>query len=94
MDSRQRGQVIRDKLARGLLPVDPIPRFWGAAGRGEPCSGCEEIVTDREPLVEGIRPGVVGQLVHFHVECFYLWSHARRRWVKNHGGSSEVAITL
>ena len=94
MDNQQRGQFIRDKLARGLLPFEPIPRFWGAAGRGEPCSGCDQIVTDREPLVEGIRPGVVGQLVQFHVECFYLWSHARRRWVKKHKRTSEVVVTL
>jgi len=90
MERARRVHLIRDKLDRGLLPVYPIPRFWGRAGKGELCSACEEPVGPFEPLIEGTgdedagaRPWAAESLYHgasiqFHIECFFLWARARR----------------
>ena len=80
VNGHQLKEMIRDKVARGLLPRAPLPKTGGALGRGEPCSGCGQPVTDREPVVEGTVSDLNGeQIIQFHIECYYLWVEANRK---------------
>ena len=64
---------IRAKLENGhLLRHDSVPHVWGGlSGKDEPCSGCEEIVTKGQLVIEG--QGDKDGEVRFHVRCFHVW---------------------
>ena len=76
MDQLPLRHLIQRKLADGRLPRNSIPRVWGGAGNGEPCDACEEAVSKRQLLMEGLSAGKVA--VQFHVRCFSLWDELRR----------------
>ena len=54
MEQETLRRLIRNKLADGRLPQDSIPRLWGAAGNGETCDACEEIITKTQFVMEGV----------------------------------------
>ena len=78
--------LIRGKLTDGRLPVNSIPRVWGAPGNGEACDACEKSITKDEFIMEGI--GVEGsrQPVQMHVACFRFWDEERRVILAKTGG--------
>jgi hypothetical protein len=69
-------RLIQSKLADGRLPYDSIPRVWGGAGKGETCDACDETITKKQLLMEGI--GVAKTALQFHVRCFSVWDELRR----------------
>ncbi len=75
MDQQTRRLLIQDKLLDGKLPYDSIPRVWGGAGHWKLCDGCDEIIERVQFLMEGSNAR--GQVVQFHLECFYMWDYER-----------------
>ena len=76
MEDHALRRYIRAKLENGhLLPQDSVPHVWGGSGNGETCSGCEEIVTKDQLVMEGTS--LKGGKVQFHVQCFYVWATER-----------------
>jgi hypothetical protein len=69
-------RLIQGKLADGRLPYNRIPRILGGAGKGETCDACDEPITKKQLLMEGIGTGKRG--IQFHVRCFSLWDELRR----------------
>ena len=63
-------------LKRLQLFVNSIPRVWGGAGNGETCDACDEVITRKQLLMEGIGAGKTG--FQFHVRCFSVWDELRR----------------
>lgn len=58
MDSLTLRALIRTKLADGRLPAETMPRVWGGPGNGERCDACEEIITSKELIMEGLAPSL------------------------------------
>jgi hypothetical protein len=73
MDQLPFRRLIQRKLADGRLPRNSIPQV---AGNGETCDACEESVSKRQLLMEGLSAGKMA--VQFHVRCFSLWDELRR----------------
>ena len=69
-------RLIQSKLADGRLPYNSIPRLWGGAGNGETCDACEETITKKQLLMEGIGAAKTG--FQFHVRCFSVWDELRQ----------------
>lgn len=69
--------LIRRKLADGRLPHDSIPRMWGGPGNEESCQACEQIITKKQFVMEGISSvdGAIG--IQLHVRCFQVWDEVR-----------------
>jgi hypothetical protein len=76
MDTELLRRIIRNKLAKGGLPNDSIPRMCGRPTAGETCDGCDEIVTKPQMLMEGTNDA--GRSIKLHVHCFYIWDNERR----------------
>lgn len=70
--------LIRRKLADGRLPHDSIPRMWGGPGNEESCQACEQIITKKQFVMEGISSvdGAIG--IQLHVRCFQVWDEERQ----------------
>jgi hypothetical protein len=69
-------RLIQSKLADGRLPYNSIPRVWGGAGNGETCNACDEVITKKQLLMEGIGADKRG--FQFHVRCFSVWDELRQ----------------
>ena len=69
-------RLIQSKLADGRLPYNGIPRVWGGAGNGETCDACDETITKKQLVMEGIGVGKKG--IQFHVSCFSVWDGLRQ----------------
>jgi hypothetical protein len=67
--------LIQRKLDDGRLPRNSIPRVWGGAGNGETCDACEETITKKQIVMEGVGAGK--KAIQFHVSCFSLWDELR-----------------
>ena len=67
--------LIQEKLADGRLAITPISRVT-RPGTGQPCDGCDEIITHAQMAVECAESA--NQSVRFHVECFDIWNVERQ----------------
>jgi hypothetical protein len=77
MDRQSLNLIIRAKLADGRLPQDSIPRVWGGEGNNETCDACEEVITKKQFVMEGIST-TGGAGIQFHVMCFQIWDAERQ----------------
>jgi hypothetical protein len=76
MEAQALRALIREKIQKGRLPLDSIPRFWGGPSNGEVCDACETLITD-QLVMEGIADGSK-RAIQMHVDCFAVWDEARR----------------
>src|SRR5262245_7221629 len=60
-----RRALIREKLAGGQLPLDPVDRLWGGPGRGELCDGCGAKVQPPALIMEALT--TMGRALRLHV---------------------------
>jgi hypothetical protein len=78
MDKGTLRLLIQQKLDDGILPQNSIPRVWGGPGSGDTCHACNEEVTKKQLMMEGISKDASSRGIIFHVQCFYLWDTLRQ----------------
>lgn len=75
--------LIREKLEDGRLPHNSMPRFWGGPADGEICDACDQPITKKQLVMEGIASTLSDRPkekkpIQFHVSCFQIWDAERR----------------
>ncbi|HEX9818504.1 MAG TPA: hypothetical protein VGD07_02700 [Methylomirabilota bacterium] len=78
------GQIIREKVADGRLPVREPVKTWAGYGRGQPCSACELPILAAQAEYE-FEDG--DATYRFHIGCYGLWEAERRR--RGGGGTTR-----
>ena len=68
---------IRAKVEDGRLPVDLPARMWAGPGSGQPCDGCEQIISRGQ--VEYEFESGNGRTIRLHLGCASLLEAERRR---------------
>ena len=63
--------AIREKIARGLLPMQPPTKLWVRLGGGGSCDGCGLAVGTTDEEYEFEFPG--GDIRRFHEHCAKVW---------------------
>ena len=69
--------LIREKLARGLLPREDCSKVFGGPANGETCVACSDTVAKTQLVMEYVGEHYPRAL-QFHVVCFYIWDSERR----------------
>ena len=64
-------QMIRGKLATGLLPRQDATKTYAGYGTGAPCAGCDLAIRPSEVEHEMIFAD--GRAFAFHVACATIW---------------------
>ena len=83
MDTDALRKLIRDKLKDGRLPLNSMSRFWGGPADGEVCDACDQPITNKQLVMEGIASTLSDRPkerkpIQFHVGCFQIWDAERR----------------
>lgn len=80
------GDMIRQKLADGRLPLHAPVKTWAGYGRGDSCSACELPILPAQAEYEFEAEG---QTYRLHPGCHGLWEAERRRRGGTKPGESE-----
>jgi hypothetical protein len=76
-------EKAREAVRAGKLPVRPADRTFGAAGSGQPCAVCGEVIRrdQAEIEIEFERPGGEFGIDRFrlHPRCFAAWEFERTK---------------
>jgi hypothetical protein len=72
------GDMVRDKIDGGVLPLIGPVKLWAGNGSGKACAACQQIIlpsqTEYEPQYDDGRPPIL-----LHVGCHGMWEAERRR---------------
>ena len=68
-------QLVRVKIADGLLPRDRIGSVSATNGTNATCDACAAAVSPEEVLYKIAREGTSGFV--FHASCFAIWRTER-----------------
>jgi hypothetical protein len=79
-------QMIRDKLATGLLPRQDATKTFGGYGRGAPCASCDLAIHASEVEYEVVFAHE--RSYAFHIECANIW-----RALKSAPAGAEWRVT-
>lgn len=74
--------LLRQKIAAGLLPCGPCQVVWAGPGAGRPCAVCDRAVGAEETEYECDQADC--SVIYFHYECYARWDAACRQL---HSGS-------
>ena len=74
-DLRER---IRRKFADGELPVKAPKERWAGYGRGDVCSGCDDVIASTQTEYE-YADGAARRTYRFHAGCYAIWLSSVRR---------------
>lgn len=74
--------LIREKLQDGRLPFETMSRFWGGPADGEVCDACDQPITKKQLVLEGLASTLSDRSkektpIQFHVACFQIWDAER-----------------
>lgn len=71
--------LIREKLQDDRLPVETMSRFWGGPADGEVCDACDQPITKKQLVLEGLASTLSDRStpIQFHVACFQIWDAER-----------------
>ncbi len=77
MDVDEIRRLIREKIARGLLPSTPAREIWGGRGTGAVCAACDRPIAPSESEIEADCVDDVPRF--YHAECHQLMEAERGR---------------
>ena len=72
--------LIRHKLATGLLPREMPIHFWAGYGTGKMCDACELSTTTKD--IEYEVDMLDGCILRFHQQCLALWHQERATYLR------------
>lgn len=73
-------ELIRRKVAAGLLPTEVPIKFWAGYGTGKMCDACEVSTSARDIECEVDMPD--GRIVRFHQRCLTFWHQERAAYLQ------------
>jgi hypothetical protein len=76
MNEESLRNLIREKLASGLLPGHDCTKILGGPSNGETCDACGATLAKSQLVMECIGEHYPKAL-QFHVRCFYIWDSER-----------------
>jgi len=71
-------EMIREKIAVGLLPQEDPLKLWAGAGSGKPCFACETPILQSQTEYELLYYDKRDPLL-LHIECHGVWKTERFR---------------
>lgn len=71
--------IIRHKVAAGILPTDAPVKVWAGYGTRKACDACELSTTEKD--IEYEVDMADGRIFRFHQPCLTLWHQERASYL-------------